>query len=135
MSAISADATGDYMPRLIFTNPQRAVSRKVLGETQGKGSEMIKTPRVLNRYHTKTTPDGAVYVGRPSKWGNPFRIGVDGTREEVVDKYRQMLATNPDLTWEARQELRGKNLVCWCAPLPCHADVLLEVANEYEQVA
>lgn len=86
-------------------------------------------PRVLNRRITKTTPEGAVYVGRPSKWGNPFVVGADGTREQVIQKYRQMLNSNPDLLWEVKQELHSKNLVCWCAPLPCHADVLLEIAN------
>lgn len=74
-------------------------------------------------------PDGAVYVGRPSKWGNPFAIGRDGTRETVIALYRDyldvvVLAGRLDLS-----ELSGKDLVCWCAPLPCHADVLLEMAN------
>lgn len=89
---------------------------------------MSPTPRVLNRRRHR--PDeGGVYVGRPTKWGNPFRIGVDGTREEVVRRYREWLNTQPSLLEAARRELRGKDLVCWCAPLPCHADVLLEVAN------
>ena len=86
-------------------------------------------PRVLNGKHTELIVGTPVYVGRPSKWGNPFKIGRDGTREEVIKKFRQMLDKNPDLVWEAQQELRGKDLVCWCAPLPCHADILLEIAN------
>ncbi len=85
-------------------------------------------PKVYNR-RTDRIPDGAVYVGRPSKWGNPYRIGKNETRGEVIQRYRRFLnlaVESGDLNLE---ELRGKDLVCWCAPLPCHADVLLEVAN------
>lgn len=70
-----------------------------------------------------------VYVGRPSKWGNPFTIGQDGKREDVIRKYAEWLSTQPELIAAAKIELRGKRLACWCAPLPCHADVLLEIAN------
>lgn len=76
-------------------------------------------------------PKDAVYVGRPSKWGNPYAIGKDGTRAEVIEKYRNHLASTY-LCHEV-SELRGKNLLCWCAPQPCHADVLLQMANiEYD---
>lgn len=68
-----------------------------------------------------------VYVGRPSIWGNPFFIGRDGTRDEVIAKYREHIG--PVLAVKAKAELRGKVLACWCAPLPCHADVLVEIAN------
>ena len=78
--------------------------------------------KVLNKRTDKIPPD-AVYVGRPSKWGNPFKIGRDGTREKVVEKYRFFLG-NIDVS-----ELKGKDLVCWCSPLPCHADILLVLAN------
>ena len=75
--------------------------------------------RVLNRKTLATTPDGAVYIGRPSKWGNPFVIGRDGTRTEVIEKYRDWLFTcRLDLRDDARRELRGRDLVCWCSPLP-----------------
>lgn len=67
-----------------------------------------------------------VYIGRPSKWGNPFRVGVDGTREEVVQKYREWVRSQP-LPFH---ELRGKTLGCWCHPQLCHGDVLVELANE-----
>ena len=90
-------------------------------------------PRVLNR-RLDAIPDGAVYVGRPSKWGNPFTIGVDGSREKVILKYEAYLRLRPDLL-EALPELRGKDLICWCAPQPCHADVLLRLANEEENNA
>lgn len=69
-----------------------------------------------------------VYVGRPSKWGNPFRIGPDGTREEVIEKYRGWLVSQKDLLNDI-YVLKGKTLGCWCAPLPCHGDVLVELAE------
>jgi hypothetical protein len=72
-----------------------------------------------------------VYVGRPTKWANPFKIGRNGTRAQVIRMYEEWLATmRPDLVEDARAELRGKTLACWCAPLPCHADVLARIANE-----
>jgi hypothetical protein len=70
-----------------------------------------------------------VYIGRPSKWGNPFVIGRDGTREEVVEKYRQYLLNDQNLI-NSLPELRGKILGCWCASLACHGDVLAELANK-----
>jgi hypothetical protein len=84
---------------------------------------------VLNarRVGRKTTPD-RVYVGRPSKWGNPFVIGRDGTRDEVIAKYRAWITRQPALL-AALGELRGKHLVCWCAPERCHAEVLIDLAN------
>jgi hypothetical protein len=78
-------------------------------------------------------PTGAVVVARPSRWGNPFRVGVDGTQSECVALYRKALDTG-DLRFEGsdvRRELAGKVLACWCRPgEPCHADVLLEMAND-----
>lgn len=69
-------------------------------------------------------PPNSVYIGRPSKWGNPFVIGVGGrTRQQAIDEYRRYLWRNQDLM-DALLELAGKNLVCHCAPLPCHGDVL-----------
>jgi hypothetical protein len=117
-------------------------------------------------------PDGAVYVGRGSKWGNPYRLGTtqvrtpaldgsiweqegrlgktsgqwhgfvhpDGTvtshlvqdaaPEQVVELYRRWMAGRPGLVDAAREQLAGRDLMCWC-PLeqPCHADWLLDVAN------
>lgn len=70
-----------------------------------------------------------VYIGRPSKWGNPFVIGKDGTRNEVIEKYRSWLLSQPQLIKDAREQLRGKVLGCWCSPSACHGDVLSEVAN------
>jgi len=64
-----------------------------------------------------------VYIGRPSKWGNPFSIGKDGTREDVISKYEIYIMNKPDLI-QALPELQGKILGCWCKPLACHGDIL-----------
>lgn len=87
-----------------------------------KGS---KGPRVV---HCKREPYD-VYIGRPSVWGNPFKIGPDGDREAVIAKYRAWLLSQPALVERAQRELAGKTLGCWCAPNACHGDVLLEVAH------
>ena len=70
-----------------------------------------------------------VYIGRPLKWGNPFRIGPDGDRAEVIAKYRDWIKGHPTLR-AALHELRGKRLGCYCAPKACHGDVLVELIEE-----
>jgi hypothetical protein len=79
--------------------------------------------------HCKREPY-EVYIGRSAglrgKWGNPFEIGRDGTREEVIERYAAWIVTQPTLV-EALPELEGKILGCWCAPKACHGDVLLEL--------
>jgi hypothetical protein len=69
-----------------------------------------------------------IYVGRPSQWGNPFSIGHDGTREEVIEKYRKWVLAQPDLMAQIGK-LKGKVLGCWCAPQACHAEVLVELSE------
>lgn len=69
-----------------------------------------------------------VYIGRPSPWGNPYEIGRDGTRLEVIEKYSQYIRSNPELL-QKLPSLQGKTLGCWCAPAPCHGDILMELAN------
>ena len=95
-------------------------------------------PRVWNK-RDRNVPSDAVYVGRRTKWGNPFshlpntlakhRVA---SRAEAIGRFVEFI--NEDeagwkLAEDARRELRGKDLVCWCAPKACHADVLLEIAN------
>lgn len=70
-----------------------------------------------------------VYIGRPSKWGNPYSIGKDGTREEVIEKYYLYLLERPELM-AALPELKDKVLGCWCSPKACHGDVLIELAKK-----
>ena len=84
-------------------------------------------------------PEGVVYVGRQRgspNWGNSFRLGVDGMAEECVEKFRlSWLKIPADTRRTMLTPLRGKDLACWCAlDKPCHADVLLELANETETI-
>jgi len=85
--------------------------------------------KVYNRHRDKDIPQDAIYIGRPSKWGNPFIIGKHGTRNQVIHKYRKMILSRPEFVTLIRTELRGKDLVCSCSPSPCHGDVLMEIAN------
>lgn len=87
--------------------------------------------KVLNK-HKAGLPEGAVYIGRGSKWGNPFRIGPDGDRDAVIAKHERWMRNQHDLL-RAIDELRGRNLVCFCAPLRCHGDLLLRLANASRQ--
>lgn len=70
-----------------------------------------------------------VYIGRPSKWGNPFVIGKDGDRPEVIRKYEEYLISNKDLMKDL-PELKGKVIACWCAPQACHGDVLKKYVSK-----
>jgi hypothetical protein len=91
-------------------------------------------PRRLQLRRTKgwRTPEGAVVVARPTKWGNPHRLR-DHAPADAVERYRAdllsgRLRVSVD---DVRRELRGRDLVCWCRPdRACHADVLLAVAND-----
>ena len=99
----------------------------------------MATPRVLNfhEYKRHGLPLGAVHIGRAmpryglraSKWANKFMVERDGTRDEVIALYERWLHDErPDLM-VALPELRGVDLVCWCAPKRCHGDVLVRLAN------
>ena len=74
-----------------------------------------------------------IYVGRPSKWGNPYIIGRDGTRLQVIEKYRQHIQSSR-LLMMCIPELVGKKLGCWCKPLPCHGDILVDLAEKYRSI-
>ncbi|MFD3451395.1 DUF4326 domain-containing protein [Streptomyces sp. NPDC058691] len=95
---------------------------------------------VVNLKGHRDDPDYAdvVYVGRPAHRGgwhlpgsplaSPFRPGPDGTREEVLDMYRDYLLSRPELL-AMLPDLRGRRLGCWCVPEPCHAQVIAELAD------
>ena len=91
-------------------------------------------PRRIKLQRTRgwRIPENTTVVARPTRWGNPFVPGTPGIpdRAEAVRRYRAMIAGDAALRAAARESLRGRNLACWC-PLegPCHADVLLELAN------
>lgn len=78
--------------------------------------------------HCKKEPYD-VYIGRPGKWQNPFVIGKDGDREEVIKKFEKYVLSSPDLL-SSLSEIRGKILACWCSPKACHGDVLLKYCND-----
>lgn len=76
--------------------------------------------------HCKKEPFD-VYIGRPSKWGNPFSIR-DYSREEVIEKYKEWIVEQDDLLLQLG-ELKGKTLGCWCKPKDCHGDILVELVE------
>lgn len=91
---------------------------------------------VLNMIEPKTQSmlkrGEAIRIDRKTRWGNPFIIGKDGGRKDVIDKYRSYLSqriNKGEVTLEDLASLSGKNLACWCHPLPCHGDVLLKAAD------
>jgi hypothetical protein len=69
-----------------------------------------------------------VYIGRPSPFGNPFQIGKHGDRTTVIQKYREWFYKKlNDTEFSCKvNSLRGKRLGCWCAPDPCHGDIIVE---------
>lgn len=89
-------------------------------------------PIRIQRKRTKgwRMPEGTVYVGRPSCWGNPHVISPGITREEAVNRYRRDVTMRCGTVGRIKDALSGKNLACWCRlDQPCHADVLIEIAN------
>jgi hypothetical protein len=77
-------------------------------------------------------PDGAVYVGRPTRWGNPFKVADIG-RDAAVWNYANALRMGelPFTLDDVRRELKGTDLICWCGlDETCHADILLRAAAE-----
>ena len=102
---------------------------------------MTRRPRRIQRKRIKgwRMPEGVVYVGRPGRFGNPFDVeGDDHT--EAVEWFKWWLDGELQAPWDSRHgptvkaaiiDLRGKDLACWCRlDQPCHADVLLKLANK-----
>lgn len=94
---------------------------------------MNKIPKVV--HCKKETYD--YYIGRPSKFGNPYThlkhtsaSYVVDSREDAIHLYEEWIRSQPELMETAKKELRGRVLGCWCHPLPCHGDILLKIANE-----
>lgn len=98
----------------------------------------------LRRTRGWRKPEGAIVVARPSGWGNPFKVGepfrffdkdgqlvmgVCGSRTSAVSLFERYMAKRVDMYPQIRRELGGHDLACWCPPGPCHADVLLKIAN------
>lgn len=115
-----------------------AINKSIVSTSTNPSQVGRLAPKRVQLRRTKgwRKPADAVVVARPSKWGNPDRVGdphpLTGEpmdAEEVVFRYRAS-GCGPVTHGDVRRELRGKDLACWC-PLdsPCHGDVLLEVAN------
>ena len=66
------------------------------------------------------------YIGRGSKFGNDYRIGFDGSREDVIAKHKKDFENNPELQEAVWNELKGETLGCFCKPLACHGDTYVE---------
>jgi hypothetical protein len=91
---------------------------------------------ILNRRNFDVLPENAVPVSRGTPWGNPFEIGKDGSREEVIDKYRKYFHKKIKNSRQFKNDtlkLLGMDLVCWCAPLPCHAKVIIDWLRSREE--
>jgi hypothetical protein len=71
-----------------------------------------------------------VYIGRPTKFGNPFKIGRDGNRKECLDKYYEYIKNDRQDLIDALPELKGKALACWCKPKDCHGDILVKLIED-----
>ena len=80
-------------------------------------------------YKMGSAPSDAVYIGRGSPWGNPFRIGKDGDRALVIARFRAYAERKIQAEPEWITPLEGKNVVCFCAPLACHGDVLASLVE------
>ncbi len=87
----------------------------------------MKRPIVINLKDKSQSCQ--VRVCRPSMWGNPFHIGKDGTREDVIEKYRSWILTKKHLLYSLEM-LAGKTIGCWCDPLPCHAHLLADMVEQ-----
>ena len=100
------------------------------------------TPKRIQRKRSKgwRMPKNAIYVGRPTKWGNPFKVVIGRAQSDCVGAFYLWLkvdgcyagmADKKQVILDDIEDLRGKDLACWCnLEKPCHADVLLKLANE-----
>lgn len=80
--------------------------------------------KVYNLKRDKKIPKEAIYVGRGTKWGNPYIMGKDGTRAQVLNKFKRFVLPHLEV-----RELKGKSLICFCSPEACHADLIMKKAN------
>lgn len=74
-----------------------------------------------------------VYIGRGKgcRFGNPFKIGQDGSRADVIKKYEKWILNQPDVL-KLFPKLRGKKLGCYCSPLACHGNIIVKLLNEHD---
>lgn len=89
-------------------------------------------PKIYNLRRKNEIPYGAVRIDRQSKFGNPFvmKDDSDSERNRVCDEYEAWIKTKPQLIAAIKEELKGKDLMCWCAPKRCHGETIMRIANE-----
>lgn len=96
----------------------------------------LMTRRLLNVGAYGAVPPSAVYIGRGTLLGNPYRIGPDGTRDEVIAKYEayfQRMLRQPGFVTRVLSYVGDYDLACWCAPKPCHGEIVLRWLESLEQ--
>ena len=121
-NSASTTATTNVPVNMVTTGTPSSLSAVITTTTKPSNR-----PRTQVVHCKKSKYD--VYIGRPSDWGNPFVIGKDGDRADVIRKYRDWVMRQPDLLSRAKTELRGQRIACWCKPEACHGDVLAEIAD------
>lgn len=107
---------------------QALIERLQAGETVVVNMRKQGHPRVIAWANARGL---LVRIDRKSPWGNDFKEGVDGNLQEVIAMYAASLSGRPDLLKDL-PTLRGKALMCWCAPKPCHGDALIQRLKELE---
>ena len=102
------------------------------GESMRAVVNLKHEPRLREKFERTHIAGNTVLIDRRTKWGNPFRLGVDGDREQVIALYRADLWRRIRAGEIALEELAALDscwLACWCEPLPCHGDVLARAAE------
>lgn len=89
----------------------------------------MKKPKRTTVVNRRDYDGDGVDIMRGTKWGNPYKIGRDGNREDVVAKHRKDVLADSELIAMIKQELTGKTLICCCKPLDCHGDIYAEICN------
>ena len=118
--------SGNVTPSLAMSQFLRILHRHPgLVEELKEAHTVTNETRVVNRRHEPYD----VYIGRPSVWGNPYKIGRDGSREEVIAKYREYIIGQIE-GGLSLEPLRGKVMGCYCKPDACHGDVLMELLKD-----
>ncbi len=83
--------------------------------------------KILNKTTNKNVK--GIYIGRPTIYGNPYILGQDGTRDEVIEKYRKYFFNRLNIDEDFKNaiyKLKGNDLICFCAPEACHGDVIID---------
>ena len=129
--ALSRYETATNIPRevLHILRTTRETSRNM--PVAAAAAEKRQATIVANKRDIEPLP-GDVYIGRPSRWGNPFKVAAEDERSEAIERYRDRLAEDLEQNRTTAADLctlAGRRLVCWCAPKPCHGDVLASAAD------